>query len=58
MAEIITPALRRLISDFGNHAVYHSEMLSASVLLSGGFHDEAMAARYEFDTYLVYQSRE
>lgn len=55
MAEISTPALRRLISDFGDHAVYHSEMLSASALLSGGFHDKAMATRYEFDTHLVYQ---
>ncbi len=55
MAEISTPALRRLISDFGDHAVYHSEMLSASALLSGGFHDETMTARYDFDRHLVYQ---
>ncbi len=55
MAEISTPPLRRLISDFGNHAVYHSEMLSASALLSGGFHDAAMATRYDFDRHLVFQ---
>lgn len=55
MAEISTPALRRLVSDFGNHAVYHSEMLSAAAIVSGGFHDEAMAKRHEFDRHLVYQ---
>lgn len=55
MSEITTPALRRLISDFGNYAIYHSEMLSASALLSGGFHDEALVAKYDFDVYLVYQ---
>lgn len=55
MAELSTPALRRLISDFGTHAVYHSEMLSAAAIVSTGFHNEAMAARYDFDRYLVYQ---
>ncbi|MCX7678547.1 MAG: tRNA-dihydrouridine synthase family protein [Spirochaetes bacterium] len=55
MSEITTPALRKLISDFGNHAIYHSEMLSAAALVSGGFHDKAMMAKYDFDKYFIYQ---
>jgi tRNA-dihydrouridine synthase B len=55
MAELSTPALRRLISDFGGYAVFHSEMLSAAAIVSGGFHDGVMAYRYDFDACLVFQ---
>ncbi len=55
MAEITTPALRRLIADFGGTAVFHSEMLSSAAIVSGGPHNITLASRHPFDEHFVYQ---
>ncbi|MBN1531690.1 MAG: tRNA-dihydrouridine synthase family protein [Spirochaetes bacterium] len=55
MAEITTPALRKTIRGFSGTAVLASEMLSASALVRGGMHNEAMAAKHPFDDPFVYQ---
>ncbi len=55
MAEITTPALRRLITEFDDRVVLHSEMLSAGAIVSGGFHNDCMTARFPFDGHFIYQ---
>jgi len=55
MAEITTPALRRLVAEFDDRVVLHSEMLSAGAIVSGGVHNDCMSARFDFDRHFVYQ---
>ena len=55
MAEITTPALRKVIRSFSSGAVLASEMLSASALVRGGMHNSAMATKYPFDDPFVFQ---
>ncbi len=55
MAEITTPALRRMIAGHDDRVVLHSEMLSAAAIVGGGPHNEYLAARHGFDRHYVYQ---
>lgn len=55
MAEITTPALRRLIREFSADAVLYTEMLSAAAIVRGGYHNEPRVTRYPFDDSIVFQ---
>lgn len=55
MAEITTPALRRLIRDFSPHGILYTEMLSAAAIVRGGYHDSARAFMQSFDGPIVFQ---
>lgn len=55
MAEITTPALRRIIKEFCGEVVLFSEMLNAGSVVSGASHNEPLITRHEFDTPYIYQ---
>ncbi len=55
MAEISTPALRRLVKELYSGVVLYSEMLSAGAIAAGADHNEPLVKKYDFDDPLVYQ---
>lgn len=55
MAEVTTPALRRIVSRFWPDTVLCSEMLSAGAIAAGGPHNEPLVRRHDFDRVFVYQ---
>lgn len=55
MAEITTPALRRVIRRFSRDVVLYSEMLHAGAIAARAKHNEPLTATYDFDAPLVYQ---
>jgi tRNA-dihydrouridine synthase B len=55
MAEITTPALRRLVKELYAEVVLYSEMLSAGAIAAGADHNEALAKKYNFEDPIIYQ---
>ncbi len=55
MAEITTPALRKIIREFSDRTLMCSEMLSAGALVAGFKGNEVWAKKYEFDDPFIYQ---
>ncbi len=55
MAEITTPALRRVIRKFSKDTVLYSEMLSAGALVSGASHNEPLLMKLPEDDPISYQ---
>jgi len=55
MAEVTTPALRRLVRKFSGSVVMYSEMISAGALLARASHNEPLTAKLDSDDPLVYQ---
>jgi nifR3 family TIM-barrel protein len=55
MAEISTPALRRVIRRFSSKTLLFSEMLSAGSIASGAPHNEPLLAGNREDPPLIYQ---
>ncbi len=55
MAEITTPALRRVIRKFSKETVLYSEMLSAGALVSGASHNEPLLMKLPEDEPITWQ---
>jgi nifR3 family TIM-barrel protein len=55
MAEITTPALRRLVRDYSPGMLVYSEMLSAGAVAAGSRHNAPLMDKHDFDDPLVYQ---
>lgn len=55
LAEITTPAFRRLVRKFSAGVMLYSEMISARAMLGGGLHNDALISHYDFDDPIVYQ---
>ncbi len=55
MAEITTPAFRKLVREFSDKTIIYSEMLSAAALVSGAAWNKVWAKKHEFDDPYVYQ---
>ncbi len=55
MAEVSTPALRKVIKQFCGEVVLYSEMLASGAINAKAPHNEPLVQRYEFDTPFFYQ---
>ncbi len=55
MAELTTPALRRVVKEFCPRVALCSEMLSAAAIVGGAAHNSVFLARYSFDDPYVCQ---
>ena len=55
MAELTTPALRKVVKKFTNSVVLYSEMLASGAINAKAPHNEPLTKRYDFDTPFFYQ---
>jgi nifR3 family TIM-barrel protein len=55
MAEITTPALRKVIKQLCTNVVLYSEMLASGAINAKAPHNEPLVKRYNFDTPFFYQ---
>lgn len=55
MAEITTPALRKVVKNYYSGIVLCSEMMSAAAIVGGAMHNNVFLARYQFDDPYIYQ---
>lgn len=55
MAELSTPALRKIIKRFCGNVVLFSEMLASGAINAKAPHNEPLIKRYDFDTPFFYQ---
>lgn len=55
MAEITTPALRRIIREYSGGVTLYSEMLLSGALVSRAPHNEPLVQRHGFDDPFIYQ---
>jgi len=55
MAELTTPALRKVVKKFTNSVVLYSEMLASGAINAKAPHNEPLIKRYDFDTPFFYQ---
>ena len=55
MAELTTPALRKVVKKFTGSVVLYSEMLASGAINAKAPHNEPLITRYDFDTPFFYQ---
>lgn len=55
LAEITTPALRKIVRSYSAEVHLFSEMLSAASIVNGGFHNSSRSTMYDFDPPFSYQ---
>lgn len=55
MAELTTPALRKVVKKFTNSVVLYSEMLASGAINAKAPYNEPLIKRYDFDTPFFYQ---
>ncbi len=55
MAELTTPALRKVVKKFTDHVVLYSEMLSSGAINAKAPHNEPLVTRYQWDAPFFYQ---
>lgn len=55
MAELTTPALRKVVKKFTDNVVLYSEMLASGAINAKAPHNEPLIKRYDFDTPFFYQ---
>lgn len=55
MAEITTPALRKVVKTFCDSVVLSSEMMSAAAIVGGAMNNNVFLARYNYDDPYIYQ---
>lgn len=55
LAEITTPAFRRLLRSFSLDVIIYSEMISARAMLGGGMHNDSLTGIHDFDDPFVWQ---
>jgi len=55
MAELTTPALRKVVKKFSNSVVLYSEMLASGAINAKAPHNEPLTKRYDFDIPFFYQ---
>lgn len=55
MAELTTPALRKVVKNFTDNVVLYSEMLASGAINAKAPHNEPLIQRYDFDNPFFYQ---
>ena len=55
MADLTTPAFRRVVRTFSQNTVLYSEMISAAALVKGGMRNDYISTFHNFDTPMAFQ---